>query len=223
MYNYIKLLLVKALRERCKTLIMLFIVEVLEQPCPLFSSCVWHVTYTILQKSKVVSQALGTRYRNKEASRFCYKGQIQAGILQHLSKSQFYTERFSIIQQDRYLANNGEWMHDCQLLIMLDPSCIIFLQASTGGKQEHLYKVLVIGDLGTGKTSIIKRYVHQFFSPHYRATVSTLHTHTHTHTPTQIYTRCVLYVYSLFYCFKVVRLKADLALVLYSLKICFEN
>ncbi|KAL5493152.1 hypothetical protein EMCRGX_G014289 [Ephydatia muelleri] len=38
-------------------------------------------------------------------------------------------------------------------------------------KREHLYKVLVIGDLGTGKTSIIKRYVHQFFSPHYRATI----------------------------------------------------
>lgn len=46
-------------------------------------------------------------------------------------------------------------------------------QTSPSGKQEHLYKVLVIGDLGTGKTSIIKRYVHQFFSPHYRATVST--------------------------------------------------
>lgn len=39
-------------------------------------------------------------------------------------------------------------------------------------KKEHLYKVLVIGDLGTGKTSIIKRYVHNFFSVHYRATVS---------------------------------------------------
>lgn len=38
-------------------------------------------------------------------------------------------------------------------------------------KREHLYKVLVIGDLGTGKTSIIKRYVHQFFSVHYRATI----------------------------------------------------
>lgn len=34
-----------------------------------------------------------------------------------------------------------------------------------------MYKVLVIGDLGTGKTSIIKRYVHQFFSKHYRATI----------------------------------------------------
>uniref|UniRef100_A0A671PQ17 Ras-related protein Rab n=1 Tax=Sinocyclocheilus anshuiensis TaxID=1608454 RepID=A0A671PQ17_9TELE len=31
--------------------------------------------------------------------------------------------------------------------------------------KEHLYKILVIGDLGVGKTSIIKRYVHQNFSP----------------------------------------------------------
>ncbi|XP_022915166.1 ras-related protein Rab-32 isoform X1 [Onthophagus taurus] len=37
--------------------------------------------------------------------------------------------------------------------------------------KDHLYKILVIGDLGTGKTSIIKRYVHQFFSQHYRATI----------------------------------------------------
>ncbi|KAH7968828.1 hypothetical protein HPB52_011643 [Rhipicephalus sanguineus] len=37
-------------------------------------------------------------------------------------------------------------------------------------QREHLYKILVIGELGTGKTSIIKRYVHQFFSHHYRAT-----------------------------------------------------
>ncbi|OCT93278.1 ras-related protein Rab-38 [Xenopus laevis] len=38
-------------------------------------------------------------------------------------------------------------------------------------QKEHLYKILVIGDLGVGKTSIIKRYVHQNFSPHYRATI----------------------------------------------------
>lgn len=37
--------------------------------------------------------------------------------------------------------------------------------------KEHLYKLLVIGDLGVGKTSIIKRYVHQNFSSHYRATI----------------------------------------------------
>nr|XP_026497120.1 ras-related protein Rab-44 isoform X1 [Vanessa tameamea] len=44
--------------------------------------------------------------------------------------------------------------------------------ASAGGeRREHLYKILVIGELGTGKTSIIKRYVHQFFSQHYRATI----------------------------------------------------
>ncbi|XP_072029951.1 ras-related protein Rab-38-like isoform X1 [Amphiura filiformis] len=44
-------------------------------------------------------------------------------------------------------------------------------QTATGEKREHLYKVLVIGDLGVGKTSVIKRYVHQFFSQHYRATI----------------------------------------------------
>lgn len=38
-------------------------------------------------------------------------------------------------------------------------------------KKEHLYKILVIGDLGTGKTSFIKRYVHKFFSNSYRATI----------------------------------------------------
>lgn len=38
-------------------------------------------------------------------------------------------------------------------------------------KNEHLFKILVIGELGTGKTSIIKRYVHNFFSQHYRATI----------------------------------------------------
>ncbi|XP_037968745.1 ras-related protein Rab-32 isoform X3 [Plutella xylostella] len=43
--------------------------------------------------------------------------------------------------------------------------------APSGERREHLYKILVIGELGTGKTSIIKRYVHQFFSQHYRATI----------------------------------------------------
>lgn len=38
-------------------------------------------------------------------------------------------------------------------------------------KREHLFKVLVIGELGVGKTSFIKRYVHSFFSQNYRATI----------------------------------------------------
>ncbi|KAL6118247.1 uncharacterized protein ACO6RY_03082 [Pungitius sinensis] len=38
-------------------------------------------------------------------------------------------------------------------------------------QRERLLKVLVIGDLGVGKTSLIKRYVHQVFSQHYRATI----------------------------------------------------
>ncbi|RWS26589.1 hypothetical protein B4U80_08600, partial [Leptotrombidium deliense] len=38
--------------------------------------------------------------------------------------------------------------------------------------KEYLFKILVIGELATGKTSFIKRYVHQYFSSQYRATVS---------------------------------------------------
>ncbi|MCI4388247.1 hypothetical protein PGIGA_G00083300 [Pangasianodon gigas] len=38
-------------------------------------------------------------------------------------------------------------------------------------QKDHLYKILVIGDLGVGKTSIIKRYVHQTYSTNYRATI----------------------------------------------------
>ncbi|XP_074600368.1 RAS oncogene family member Rab32 isoform X2 [Brevipalpus obovatus] len=36
---------------------------------------------------------------------------------------------------------------------------------------EYLFKILVIGDLATGKTSFIRRYVHQLFTSHYRATI----------------------------------------------------
>ncbi|KAG0017898.1 Ras- protein Rab-38 [Entomortierella chlamydospora] len=37
--------------------------------------------------------------------------------------------------------------------------------------REYLYKILVIGDVGTGKTSIIKRYVHNIFSTNYKSTI----------------------------------------------------
>uniref|UniRef100_A0A8C2JB67 Ras-related protein Rab n=1 Tax=Cyprinus carpio TaxID=7962 RepID=A0A8C2JB67_CYPCA len=43
--------------------------------------------------------------------------------------------------------------------------------AMHSNRKEHLYKILVIGDLGVGKTSIIKRYVHQTYSTNYRATI----------------------------------------------------
>lgn len=42
---------------------------------------------------------------------------------------------------------------------------------NTPHRRDHLYKILVIGDLGSGKTSIIKRYVHRFFTQNYRATI----------------------------------------------------
>lgn len=38
-------------------------------------------------------------------------------------------------------------------------------------QRERLLKVLVVGDLGVGKTAIIRRYVQQVFSHHYRATI----------------------------------------------------
>ncbi|KAG7478612.1 hypothetical protein JOB18_004126 [Solea senegalensis] len=52
-----------------------------------------------------------------------------------------------------------QWVH-----AQLSPSSVAM-------QKEHLYKILVIGDLGVGKTSIIKRYVHHNFSPNYRATI----------------------------------------------------
>jgi len=41
----------------------------------------------------------------------------------------------------------------------------------SGEVKEYLYKILVVGDIGTGKTSIIKRYVHNIFSLHYKSTI----------------------------------------------------
>jgi Ras-related protein Rab-32 len=38
---------------------------------------------------------------------------------------------------------------------------------------EYLFKILIVGDIGVGKTSIIKRYVHNIFSIHYKSTVRT--------------------------------------------------
>jgi len=38
-------------------------------------------------------------------------------------------------------------------------------------KREYLYKILVIGDNAVGKSSIVKRYVHNFFTERYKATI----------------------------------------------------
>ncbi|KAL4237881.1 Ras-related protein Rab-32B [Mactra antiquata] len=42
---------------------------------------------------------------------------------------------------------------------------------NTSNNREHLFKVLVIGEFGVGKTSIIRRYVDGSFSPNYKLTI----------------------------------------------------
>ncbi|VBB32541.1 unnamed protein product [Acanthocheilonema viteae] len=38
-------------------------------------------------------------------------------------------------------------------------------------KDQFLFKILIIGDVGTGKSSIVQRYAHNLFTQHYKATV----------------------------------------------------
>ena len=39
------------------------------------------------------------------------------------------------------------------------------------GESDQNLKIMVLGDAGTGKTSIIRRFVHNFFSGHHKTTV----------------------------------------------------
>ncbi|KAH9523045.1 Ras- protein Rab-32B [Bulinus truncatus] len=45
------------------------------------------------------------------------------------------------------------------------------INSSANTVKEHLYKVLVIGEFGVGKTSIIRRYTEGYFSPNYKLTI----------------------------------------------------
>ncbi|BES91649.1 RAB [Nesidiocoris tenuis] len=65
---------------------------------------------------------------------------------------------------------NDPWTKDGDSTSM-DTATSTEIEVGGSSKKECLYKILVIGEIGTGKTSIIKRYVHQFFSQHYRATI----------------------------------------------------
>ncbi|KAI1716535.1 ras family domain-containing protein [Ditylenchus destructor] len=38
-------------------------------------------------------------------------------------------------------------------------------------KRECLFKIIVIGDISTGKTSLIQRYVHDIINQHYKPTL----------------------------------------------------
>ena len=44
-------------------------------------------------------------------------------------------------------------------------------QSQQQRSKELVWKIIVVGDLATGKTSLIKRYVHDVFTSNYRATV----------------------------------------------------
>lgn len=63
------------------------------------------------------------------------------------------------------------FIHYSLFVSQLKLLCRWFSIFPTTMQKERLLKVLVVGDLGVGKTAIIRRYVQQVFSRHYRATI----------------------------------------------------
>ncbi|XP_015791641.1 ras-related protein Rab-38 [Tetranychus urticae] len=45
------------------------------------------------------------------------------------------------------------------------------VEISRNNKDRKVWKILILGEVSVGKTSLIKRYVHNFFSQHYRPTI----------------------------------------------------
>ncbi|ENN81134.1 hypothetical protein HUJ04_012556 [Dendroctonus ponderosae] len=85
--------------------------------------------------------------------------------------SEFYVSsepRKSILERAKSLENLRKMPAYGELIL---DSAALVSNANANKPKDHLYKILVIGDLGTGKTSIIKRYVNRFFTQHYRATI----------------------------------------------------
>ncbi|XP_013149624.1 PREDICTED: ras-related protein Rab-32 isoform X1 [Papilio polytes] len=77
-----------------------------------------------------------------------------------------------LLQQERLVESKTKQKLNSTTSVTRNGKLILQSHATPSAeRREHLYKILVIGELGTGKTSIIKRYVHQFFSQHYRATI----------------------------------------------------
>ena len=57
---------------------------------------------------------------------------------------------------------------------MLKKGFTYFIMASQGiggEMREYYFKIIIVGDVGTGKTSIIKRYVHNIFSMNCMSTI----------------------------------------------------
>ncbi|XP_055374033.1 uncharacterized protein DDB_G0284459 isoform X2 [Condylostylus longicornis] len=91
-------------------------------------------------------------------------------------------ELIESINRESYLSGISEYSLDSELIAaqqqqqnqqeqQQQQEYLVPIMTSSGDKREHLYKILIIGELGTGKTSFIKRYVHKFFSQNYRATI----------------------------------------------------